>query len=112
MKITIQNSTDAAGAFDDYVGAKMSPLAKFVKRFDETNEPELSVEISKTSKSHRNGEVFKVVANLALPHKSLRAEEYSDDVRTAIDQARNTLRAEIDKYKTQFVALDKKKLAK
>ena len=112
MKITIQNSTEAAGSFEEYVENKLSPLAKFVKRFDEADEAEVSVEISKTSKRHRNGEVFKVVANLALPHKVLRAEEYGDDIRTVIDQARNVLRGEIDKYKTQFVALDKKKLAK
>lgn len=112
MKITIKNSADITAAFEETIEKKFSALAKFVKHFEETGEAEVWLEISRTSKRHRHGESYKVSADLRLPKKILRAETYAEDMRTAIDEARNTLRTEIEKYKTQFVELHKKKLGK
>jgi len=112
MKINIKKSSDLTSVLQDYIDDKLSSLAKFVKHFDETGEAEIWLEITRTTKHHKKGEVFKAAVDLRLPKKILRAEAYEKDIRTAIDQARNTLRLEIDKYKTQFVALKKRKLGK
>ena len=40
-------------------------------------------------------------ANLKLPGKTLRAVDKNEDIRTAIDNMRQVLGREIEKYKTQ-----------
>jgi ribosomal subunit interface protein len=112
MNINIKKTAQLTEAFEAYIEKKFLTLSKFVKHFEAAGEAEVWLEISRTTKRHRHGEVFKVAADLQLPKKILRAETYAEDMRTAIDEAKNTLRNEIDKYKTQFVALDKKKLGK
>lgn len=104
MKINIKKTADLVSpALDVYIEDKLAPLAKFVKQFDETGEAEIWLEISRTTHHHHKGEVFFAAADLRLPHKILRAEEYADDIRKAIDRIKDTLRIEIDKYKTQFL---------
>jgi ribosomal subunit interface protein len=112
MNIIIKKTAQVTEGFENTIQKKFLTLTKFVKHFDETGEAEIWVEISRTTKRHRHGEVFKVTADLRLPKKILRAETYAEDMRTAIDEAKNTLRTEIEKYKTQFVELHKKKLGK
>ena len=103
MKINIKKTTDITQSLRIYIEEKLEPLAKFVQRFDETGEAAIWLEISRTTKHHKKGEVFKAAADLRLPGKILRAEEYAIDIRTAIDQARDTLRIEIEKYRTRFL---------
>jgi ribosomal subunit interface protein len=112
MKTTIKRTGDFTEDIGNYVEEKFSSLGKFVKHFEEAGEIELSVELLSASKHHKHGDIFTAVAELRLPKKNLRAEEVGEDIRTAIDRARDTLRSEIEKYKTQFVELDKKKLGK
>ncbi len=96
-------------ALNVYIEKKLSPLAKFVKRFDETGEAEIWLEISR-SMHHKKGDVFEASADLRLPKKILRAETASPDARTAIDMIKNKLSVEIKKYKTQFLEIRKKRL--
>ena len=112
MKINIKKFEDLTDALEAYVESKLAPLAKFVKHFDETGEAEIWLEASRTTKHHKKGELFKVAIDLRLPKKILRAEAYEEDVRTAIDRARDMLRLEIDKYKKQFVEVKKGNRAK
>lgn len=103
MNINIKKNLDLTLALRIYVEKKLAPLAKFIKKFDETGEAELWLELSRTTRHHgKGGEVFLAVADLRLPRKILRAEEYADDIRKAIDQARGTLYVEIEKYKTRL----------
>lgn len=110
MKINITSTADLTSTLEAYIEQKLAPLAKFLKRFEEAGEVELRLEIGRTTRHHRKGDVFKAIADLRLPHQVLRAEEYAEDVRKAIDQARDTLRLEIDKYKTRFVEVKRNKL--
>lgn len=103
MKINIKKTTDLTPSLEIYIEEKLAPLAKFLQKFDETGEAEIWLEISRTTRHHRKGEVFLAAADLRLPHKILRAEEYAEDIRKAIDQAKDTLRLEIEKYKTKFL---------
>lgn len=105
MKINIKKTTDLiTPALETYIEEKLLSLAKFVKQFDETGEAEIWLEISRTTQHHRKGNVFMAAADLRLPHKILRGEATAEDIRAAIDQVRNTLHLEIEKYKTRFMA--------
>ena len=101
MKITIKSSIQLTPALEAYIENKFAPLAKFVKHLEEMSETELRLEIGRTSRHHNKGEVFVAVVDLRLPKKILRAEEYAENIRDAINQAKNTLRLEIEKNKAK-----------
>jgi ribosomal subunit interface protein len=105
MKINVQKANAfVTPVLAAYVEEKLAPLAKFVKQFDETGEAAVWVELTRTTKHHKKGgEVYCAIADLRLPKKILRAEEYAEDIRVAIDHARDTLRLEIEKYRTKFM---------
>ncbi|HVN26676.1 MAG TPA: ribosome-associated translation inhibitor RaiA [Candidatus Paceibacterota bacterium] len=101
MHIHVRKAVDFTPSLGTYIDTKLSALAKFIKPFDENDTAEISLEIVRTTKRHRKGDVFLVAADLKLPRRILRAEAYAEDVRTAIDQAKDMLRLEIKKYKTK-----------
>lgn len=102
MKITTKTTgLDLTPSLKIYIDKKLGGLAKFVKRFDETGQAELWVEVARTTRHHRHGDVFSVEADLRLPKKILRVEEEGEDVRTAIDSLQRKLHLEIEKYKTK-----------
>jgi len=103
MRINITTTIDRTPSLENYIERKLAPLSKFIREFDETGEAEVWIEISRTTRHHRKGEVFFAAADLRLPKKILRAEEYAEDVRTAIDRVKDTLRLEIEKYKEKLV---------
>jgi ribosomal subunit interface protein len=79
-------------SFQGYIEQKLGFLAKFVKRFDETGQAELWVEVARTTRHHHKGEVFMAEADLRLPKKILRAVERGDDVHAVVDAVKNTHR--------------------
>jgi ribosomal subunit interface protein len=100
MKITIESVGLAlTGPLETYIEKKFATLQKFVARFEEGGECAVRVEVMRTTRHHRKGEVYQATAALNLPKKNLRVEELADDVRTAIDRAKDVLRSEIEKYK-------------
>ena len=103
MDINIKKSIDFTPALETFIEQKLMPLAKFIQPFDETGDAAIWLEISRTTKHHKKGEVYFAAADLRLPKKILRAEAYAEDIRKAIDEVKDTLRAEIKKYKTQFL---------
>lgn len=104
MKINIKKTKNLiTPALEHYIEAKLAPLAKFVKHSDDTGEAAIWLEISRTSEHHKKGEVYMAAADLRLPGKILRAEEYAEDIRVAIDHVRDTLHLEIEKYKTKLL---------
>jgi ribosomal subunit interface protein len=103
MRITITTKLARTPSLEAYVEKKLAPLARMVKQFDAEGVAGIRIEISRTTRHHRKGEVFVASADITLPKKILRAEEYAEDVRTAIDRVKNTLRLEIEKHKTKLV---------
>ncbi len=81
------------------------PLAKFVEPLEKEGEVELRLEISRTTQHHRKGqELFMASADLPLPGKVLHGEAFAPDIRKAIDDVRDILHAEIQKYRTKSAA--------
>ncbi len=105
MKITLNKTNNLiTSPLKIYIQQKLMTLAKFVKHFEKMGEVEVQLEISRTSKHHKKGEVFVAAADVCLPGKVLRAEAYATDIRKAIDGMKDTLRMEIEKYKDKALA--------
>jgi len=77
----------------------ISSQGKFVKRFDD-GLLRVHVDIGRTTKHHKHGEVYKAEINLVLPGKHLTASSEDSDVRVALVKAKKILAREIRKYKT------------
>lgn len=86
-------------AIREYAEEKIGSLQKFLKRWELEGEVKTWVELDRTTHHHHKGMVFRAVADLRLPGKILRAEEYNADLRAAIDRVKDTLKREIAKYK-------------
>lgn len=102
MKIQIKaTELTLTPSLKTYIGEKLQPLARFVGRYDKEGAVEMRVEVARTTRHHKHGDVFQAEANLVLPGKMLRAVHADVDVRTAIDKMKIKLRQEIEKFKTK-----------
>ncbi|HTY40047.1 MAG TPA: ribosome-associated translation inhibitor RaiA [Candidatus Paceibacterota bacterium] len=103
MQISIKGTgLDLTPSLETYIQEKLGTLEKFLKKFDELGAVEMRVEVARTTRHHRHGDVFMAEANLALPGKLLRAVADDADVRTAVDNVKSMLKLEIEKYKTRL----------
>ncbi len=55
------------------------------------------VELSKTTKHHQSGKIFRAEFNLKINNDLLRAEATEETIENAIDHAKNELKRELDK---------------
>jgi len=80
-----------------WIEKKIVSLEKFLKRID-PGAVEARIEIGKPSKHHKKGMVWYAEVNLKLPGKLLRATNTNKDLRTAINQVKDELQKQIEKY--------------
>lgn len=100
MKISIKtNQLELTPSLSEYIEEKIGPLEKFIERFEDEGEALAQVEIGMTSKHHKHGDVFSVEINLNVKGEILRVEEFNNDMHIAIDNAKDTLKKEIIKFK-------------
>lgn len=100
MKIIIKKTLDVTPALEEHIDAKLLPLSKFLGSFEKDGEVELWLEVARaTNRPNKGEEVFKAIADLKLPGKILRSEASASDIYKAIDEVRNVLHMEIEKYK-------------
>ncbi len=99
MKITIQApNLELTPALTQFIEEKIGGLEKFLKKFH----PEdvlARVDVGRSTRHHRHGNVYHVDVNLVLPHGTIRAAHDDEDVRKAINVARDILQREIKKFK-------------
>ncbi len=104
MKIIIKTTQiELTPALKEYTEEKIGSLGKFLKKFDTKEEVEIFVEIGKTTKHHKSGEIFYAEATMELPKKVLRVENSNADLRAAIDSIKDVLKQGIQKYKETFI---------
>lgn len=60
------------------------------------------VEIGRTTKHHRHGEIFSASIIIRLGKKIIRANADSGDMRAAVSEAKEKMEGEIKKYKTRM----------
>ena len=112
MKINVKAAGfELTPSLNVYIENKLGTLSKLIKRFDEEGVAELWLDLSRTTRHHRKGEVFRAEADLRLPKKILRAQKEAGDIRAAIDMLKDTLHLEINKYKTRFGKIRRTKTA-
>ncbi len=102
MKISIKaTNLDITPSLKTYINSKLSGIDKLVKRFDEGGDVQLRLEIGRITKHHHKGDVFMAEINLDLPGKVLRSEVSGPDVHQVLDEVKNKLRLEIEKFKSR-----------
>ena len=100
MNITIvAKKLDLTPSIKKFIEDKFGSLARMTSSFEKEGRLDCFVEISRTTRHHKSGEVFYTEATMRLPGKTLRAEASDLDIRIAIDGVKDTLKAEIKKYK-------------
>lgn len=99
-KIIKAKDLQLSEAIEDYVAKKLESLKKFITDFNE----ELvtaEVELSRTTRHHQSGDIFRAEINLTVNGKLFRVESEKDDLYAAIDEVRDDLEREIKKFKTK-----------
>ncbi len=103
MKIDIKaTNLDLTPALKEYIEEKVNALDKHihVKDESETNAPvEAFVEVARVTRHHKKGDVFKAEINLKIHGELLRVDYGDQDVRAALDIAKDIMIKEIEKFK-------------
>ncbi|MDP3947767.1 MAG: ribosome-associated translation inhibitor RaiA [bacterium] len=100
MQITVKaTQLKLSPALRTHVEEKLGALEKLVRRWDAAGAVSMSVEIARTTRHHKKGQIYYAEANLTLPGGMLRAREEHWDLRAAVIKVRTKLKKEIDKYK-------------
>ena len=81
-----------------YIEKKIGGLDRFIKRLPE-DVILAEVEVGRSTRHHRHGQVYHAEVNLTLPGKLIRAAHDDEDLRRAIDEVKEKLKREIEKYK-------------
>ena len=88
-------------AIKSYVEEKLLSLEKLTVDF--RPEPEVSLEIGKTSEHHAKGPFFFAEANLTVPGVVLRARTEAEDLYEAVDLMKDDLRRQVVDFKDRLV---------
>jgi len=86
----------------EYIETKIGSLSRFLKRFEEEREIRVFVEIARTTRHHKSGDVFCAEASFMIGKKLLLAEHTDWDIRIAIDKVKDKLQQEIKKHKEKL----------
>ena len=99
MQITIKTTNiDLSPSIKEHIEKRIGGLTKFLKKIDQ-EVVKIEVEVGKPSKHHRKGNIYYAEANISLPGKLLRAESKSWDTYLAIDEIKESLIRQIERYK-------------
>jgi len=100
IKYTRFHATDD---IDEYVRKRIDSLAHFLKTFEKNSEITVFVEIARTTRHHKHGDVFYAEATFDMGGKTIRAEATEPDIRLAIDNVKEKLKKEIRRYKDKLL---------
>ncbi len=108
MKINIQSTGfELTPTIREMVEKKVGSLEKLLKRFEKESEAIAAVEVSRTTKHHRHGDVFYAEINLSVAGKLIRAENHNIKLQAAIDMAKDTIKQEILRFKERLIEKEK-----
>jgi putative sigma-54 modulation protein len=105
MRIVIKTNNFAlTDAIRNYSEKKIQNLEKFLASFN-SDSILAEVELSRTTRHHKRGDVFRFEVNLTVNGKLLRSESEQDSIYAAIDDVYEELAREIRGDKTKQNAL-------
>lgn len=100
MRVEISSTRlDITDALKKYTEIKIKSVERMLKKFEVHGEIVAFVELSRTTRHHKQGDVYYAEITMKLPQKTIRIEKTHEDVRGAIDQLKNTLKEDISKLK-------------
>lgn len=106
IAIKMLNKMELTDAIKSYVEKKLKGLERIITSLKE--EPTIFVEIGKTSKRHKSGDIFKAEVRTTLCGISLYATSLQSDLYAAIDDVKDEIEAEAEKLKAKKQTIQKK----
>lgn len=100
MRIDIKSrNLDIDSTLVEYVEKKIGSVSRFTERFDKKEELIAFIELARTSKHHKKGNVFYAEVTLNLPGARIRVEHTATNIRLAINSVKDELQSRVKKYK-------------
>ena len=99
MTVNVQTKNlTLTDALSGHVAKRFSFVGRLVKRFDSLGAVSMNIELARITRHHRKGDVFYAEVNLHLGGRLIRSEESAEDLYTAINATRNTLKRELSRF--------------
>ncbi|OHA02951.1 MAG: ribosomal subunit interface protein [Candidatus Sungbacteria bacterium RIFCSPLOWO2_01_FULL_54_21] len=110
MRITIrQRNFTITPAFRAYMEQKIvRPAERLLASSRDEDLPLFDIEVERTTRHHRKGQVYRVEVNMTIGKKLIRAEATDEDPRSACDLLEEELKREIRSFKTKSRTLVKR----
>ena len=93
---------------DDYARKHIGSVARLLKSFEVLREITVFVEIARSTKHHRHGDVFYAEVTFDLDGKTVRAEATESDIRLAIDSVKEKIKKEVRRYKDKLITAQRR----
>jgi ribosomal subunit interface protein len=89
----------------EHVVKKIGSLERFLKSFEKDGEITVFVEIARSTKHHKKGDVFYAEATFETTPggKTIRATDTQADIRISVDNVKEKLKKEIRRYKDKLI---------
>ena len=101
MKIIIKaTNIKLSPSINQYIEEKIGGLDKFLKKYD-PNLIEARVEVGKTTRGQRQGDIFRAEVNLSIGGHLMRVEQTEESLIAAIDLVKDELKREIRRHKNK-----------
>lgn len=112
MRITLLTKhVELGDSLRSFIEGKFSLLSKQLRRIEkEGSDLLLRIEIARTTRHHKKGEVYYIEATLQLPGKLLRIEQYDENIRKGVAAAKNRLKEVIIEHIEKEQQIDQKKI--
>jgi len=94
---------------DEYARKCIGSVARLLKSFEVLKEIIVFVEIARSTKHHRHGDVFYAEATFDLDGKTVRAEATEPDIRLAIDSVKEKIKKEVRRYKDKLITTQRRR---
>ena len=96
-------------ALEEYARKRLSQLEKFLKHYSrESGELVFEIEIGKTTKHHKHGDVFRAEINFTAGGNNFYTESTQENLYAAIDKAKDELARELRRHKNKHHSLVKR----
>ena len=110
MKIEIKYTQfQPADNIEEYAIKRLGSLERFLKSYEKNNEITMFVEIARTTKHHKKGDVFYAEATFQIDGEAMRAESTGPDIRLALDEVKEKLKKEIRRDKDKRITSRREK---
>lgn len=103
MNIRIKSTQiELTDPLKDYIQKRLSQVEKILTSFEQEKELILDVEVARTTRHHHKGEVYYVELMMVVDGHTLRVEQTDEDMRAAVDEAKDRLKVEARRFKEKM----------